>query len=101
MKEFCELVSLLWPRSLPLFVAPKAIIFTSAPSQYFQTSGTSQRFGGSEADVLVYLDPHEAWRFLPSQQFSGLALGIVFMSTAHICGITMDEASPTQVSGVR
>lgn len=64
-------------------------------------SGTSQRFGGSKADVLVYLDPQEAWRFLPSQEVSGSALGTAFMSAAHLCGITVDEASPTQVSGVK
>lgn len=50
---------------------------------------------------MVYRDPHEAWRFLPSQQVPGSALGAVLMSGAHLGGVTMDEASPAQASGIK
>lgn len=44
---------------------------------------------------------HKAWRFLPSQQVPGSALGTVLLPAARLCGITMDETSPTQVSGIK
>ena len=46
---------------------------------------------------MVYRDPHEAWRFLPSQQVPGSALGSVLVSGAHLCRVTMDA----QVSGIK